>query len=664
MACSTSPDLGDPSEGGTDDAGLDSAPPGPPCSRLTTLCKSGDKCEGPPDCASMLCRGGNCRTPSPLDGLKDGDKTDIDCGGASAPACADGKGCIIAEDCTSSVCKGGICQVPTHTDGVKNGDETGVDCGGATAPKCPPGQGCLSDNDCNKVRCDLAAKKCKPPSHDDGIKNGDETGIDCGGPTAPNRCPPGQGCAADGDCANVRCNATTLLCEPPTSSDGLKNGTETDIDCGGGPPTNAPRCLIGKGCAAGSDCSSAGCSMNTGKCTTRSCATGETAGIVTCGSKETGQAGAVHESCCKSLVLPTRTTLRLDKYEVTSGRFRTFLSKVGPNVRAWVTTYIAANPTSQLATLVGLAPTVFPDGSNLSTIYPNADRFVPHSLTAHMVVDIDNYGGIRGCDNDYNPLVAGEGNYSSNTYWMDATHEADYGIKPRTLPRTTSDEKPLNCAMPMMFAAFCAWDGGEMATLADYHDVWVRPPTTYPWGAVDTKRPTYNWCNGPYNNGGFTCQCDGVHNIGTLGCPAAGGFSVNGQAGLFYEWPLNTDRSRDNSPLLAAPGRFPGDATLLTSGGESWMDIYANLAEYTGDFRASGSDFCDFSTAPLAGDPTCTRNGHPGQLGTKYTGIPVSGIIGQTFEGHEYNYGSVNGFEVTFQYGKFGARCVRPADPY
>ena len=39
-------------------------------------------------------------------------------------------------------------------------------------------------------------------------------------------------------------------------------------------------------------------------CTTLSCATAETAGIVTCGSKETGQAGAVHESCCKSLVLP------------------------------------------------------------------------------------------------------------------------------------------------------------------------------------------------------------------------------------------------------------------------------------------------------------------------------------------------------------------------
>ena len=94
------------------------------------------------------------------------------------------------------------------------------------------------------------------------------------------------------------------------------------------------------------------------------------------------------------------------------------------------------------------------------------------------------------------------------------------------------------------------------------------------------------------------------------------------------------------------------------------MDLFANLAEYTGDFKASTQDWCDFSASPNAGDPTCTRSGHPGQLGTKYTGIPVSGIIGQTFEGHQYNYGNVNGFPITFQYGKFGARCVRPADPY
>jgi hypothetical protein len=648
-------------EGGLgNDPGVDSGPPPPPCSRLTTVCEEGGACEGAPDCASSLCRDGECRAVDPADGTKNGDETDIDCGGTKAPACSDGKGCAINADCTSTVCRANVCQAPTSTDGVRNGDETGTDCGGSTtmAPKCAPGQGCLTDTDCDKVVCDTFQKKCKDPTHDDGIKNLDETGIDCGGPTATvARCATGQGCASSGDCANVLCNAGTLVCDPPTKTDGLKNGTETDIDCGGGAPTNAPKCVIDKACNAGTDCVTGGCSVGLGKkCAPLSCATAEVSGINSCGAIETGQAGAAaaHESCCKSLVLPTRTTRRLDKYEITSGRYRSFLSTVGPNVRAWVNTYAAANPGSQLASLA-TQPIV--DGSinaasTLQTLYPNADRFVPHSLTAHTALDIDNYGGIRGCAN-YG------GSYSANTYWQDATHYADFGLPARSLARSFSDEKSLNCAMPMMLAAFCAWDGGELALLADYQDAWTA---TYPWGATDTNRPSYNWCNGTYSNGGFTCQCDGVHNLGA-GCPA-GGFAGLSGAGVFYEWPRNTDRSKDNEPLIAAPGRIPTDATALKSGGESWMDLYANLAEYTGDFNYGANlDFCDFATAPGGGATKCARL-KDGNQGTQYTGIPRSGIIGVSWEGHKYNRGSTNGFQATFQYGKFGGRCVRPATPY
>ena len=67
---------------------------------------------------------------------------------------------------------------PTCDDGIQNGDETGIDCGGSCA----------------------ACATC-----DDGIQNGDETGIDCGG-----------SCVA---CA--------------TCDDGILNGDETGIDCGG-----------------------------------------------------------------------------------------------------------------------------------------------------------------------------------------------------------------------------------------------------------------------------------------------------------------------------------------------------------------------------------------------------------------------------------------------
>lgn len=71
--------------------------------------------------------------------------------------------------------------VATCTDGIQNGTETDIDCGGSCAA-CPT---------------------CT-----DGIQNGNETGVDCGGSCTP--------------------------C--PTCSDGIQNGTETGVDCGGSCP--------------------------------------------------------------------------------------------------------------------------------------------------------------------------------------------------------------------------------------------------------------------------------------------------------------------------------------------------------------------------------------------------------------------------------------------
>jgi hypothetical protein len=147
-------------------------------------------------------------------------------------------------------------------------------------------------------------------------------------------------------------------------------------------------------------------------------------------------------------------------------------------------------------------------------------------------------------------------------------------------------------------------------------------------------------------------------------CPP-GGFVTNGLQGAFYDFPVGTDHAKDNESYIGAPGRFPFDATSAKSNGESWYDLYANMAEYTGDFAASGSDFCDFSVAPPGGATTCTRlNRQAGDIGRRFTNIPTAGIIGQSWEGHRYNRGSAGAFPVTFQYGKFGGRCVRAVAAY
>lgn len=42
---------------------------------------------------------------------------------------------------------------PTCSDGIMNGNETGVDCGGGTCPPCSNGQGCLTASDCQSGNC-------------------------------------------------------------------------------------------------------------------------------------------------------------------------------------------------------------------------------------------------------------------------------------------------------------------------------------------------------------------------------------------------------------------------------------------------------------------------------------------------------------------------------
>ena len=99
-------------------------------------------------------------------------------------------------------CVSGEGPQPTCDDGVQNGDETGIDCGGSCA----------------------ACATC-----DDGVQNGDETGIDCGGSCAP--CVSCNDGIQNGDETGIDCGGSCEACA--TCDDGIQNGDETGIDCGG-----------------------------------------------------------------------------------------------------------------------------------------------------------------------------------------------------------------------------------------------------------------------------------------------------------------------------------------------------------------------------------------------------------------------------------------------
>jgi hypothetical protein len=94
------------------------------------------------------------------------------------------------------------------------------------------------------------------PTCTDGMKNGVETDKDCGGGTC-NPCPNGEGCIVGPDCLSKQCQGGT--CVAFSCTDKVKNGSETDVDCGGG---TCNRCDIGKNCLVSSDCLSDICKSN------------------------------------------------------------------------------------------------------------------------------------------------------------------------------------------------------------------------------------------------------------------------------------------------------------------------------------------------------------------------------------------------------------------
>ena len=94
----------------------------------------GPTTDGPDDTSGGEAEATTDPGPSCSDTMLNGDETDVDCGG-SCPGCSLGEMCDVDTDCFSRVCADGVCverKVPSGCDdGMQNGDETGVDCGGA-----------------------------------------------------------------------------------------------------------------------------------------------------------------------------------------------------------------------------------------------------------------------------------------------------------------------------------------------------------------------------------------------------------------------------------------------------------------------------------------------------------------------------------------------------
>lgn len=145
---------------------------------------------------------------------------------------------------------------PTCTDGIQNGQETGVDCGGPTCPACPTCNDGIQNGLETGIDCGGNCPAC--PTCSDGVQNGLETGVDCGGPNCP-ACPTCNDGIQNGQETGIDCGGPTCpACS--TCNDGIQNGLETGVDCGGNCPA-CPTCTDGiqNGQETGVDCGGPSC---------------------------------------------------------------------------------------------------------------------------------------------------------------------------------------------------------------------------------------------------------------------------------------------------------------------------------------------------------------------------------------------------------------------
>jgi hypothetical protein len=551
--------------------------------------------------------------------IKDGDEIGVDCGGSCTTLCT-GAGCATGTECASGKCENGAC-------GAKDGKPCGV---GTKVPQCDNGQPCELDKDCKSLTCNgatCALTPDSPPGPADGKKNNGETDVDCGGASAP-KCADGKTCAADADCTTGYCPADKKLCVAPRYDDGVKNGSETDVDCGGDvKATGFVKCAEGKVCAADTDCNGA-CNYEKKCVDVPSCKPHH--GGDTCGAGELLNTTEKRESCCKTLPVTGFTTgapagkkVYLDKYEITAGRIRAFIEDITtksggkPNVKAWV----AANtpPIWNAAWNMFLPSDVEADTivvphnpSNNTEAQPwNRNTGTNFQFNGQLFVYVHGHNCINTKDA-----------YGFPTFWLppDVMAKNSSAVGPglarpdgfdgngtKFLAKDWLDVKSAGCVTNAMFAAFCHWDGGQLAT-DEVLDFVTNTPASLG------------------NNAGCGTRCAPLASVnatsdsGTLGSPA------------FYFFPYFADPypTQEGASRIAAPGRVVTDVVRINAGDEPWMDLHGNMEESVLDM--TGTTFT-------------------GNFGLKYRGIGYSSSRALT------NPTTLKYPE--YKAGYTGARCMR-----
>ena len=126
--------------------------------------------------------------------------------------------------CLDAACGDGFVQAGVEDCDDANADDADACVAGCVAAACGDGfvqAGVEACDDANDFDADTCSNLCAAALCDDTIKNGGETDTDCGGADCP-KCGAGEACAATGDCEASVCIAS--LCTVPRSCQEIKAG--------------------------------------------------------------------------------------------------------------------------------------------------------------------------------------------------------------------------------------------------------------------------------------------------------------------------------------------------------------------------------------------------------------------------------------------------------
>jgi hypothetical protein len=476
----------------------------------------------------------------------------------------------------------------------------------------------VSTSACSSSNTATGAKRAAAennPTCLNGIRDGDETGTDCGGSCV-------TACASDG--------STPKRGETPRGgSAGVKDGNETDVDCGG---DSGVKCSEGKSCLVDNDCDVA-CNYAKKCVSAPSCKTH--LGGDTCGIGEVGQAGAQHESCCRSLEVTGYSDaahpgkkVYLDKYEITAGRVRAFVEQLAtqnngnPDVKGW----IAKN-----------RPQIWDDAWNefLPTDYEGGTKTIGRRLLGDPRVE-DGIGdpgpGVilppetdevrrMGVNYQFGSEIYVDlhgnncGTYPDSwgfpTFWYPPDILARDGQLARAdgvgyageaiAAKDLLDVKSMNCITNAMLAAFCAWDGGQLATddVLDY--VTDTPVTLGNISGCGTQYDDHDELLG--NNFANTVQTGGrCAPVSLVNATFDAGDTLPVRDSVLnihnYYYPDTGEVTHDKAWQISAPGRASlavganegqADVVRIRPGDEPWLDLTGNLNEAALDM--SGATF-------------------------------------------------------------------------